>query len=53
MNGRAAAGLSGGSIHNELLFDLFEDQVNLVKLQTGGPPRSMLFVPGTPPKKIP
>lgn len=53
LRGSAPAGLEGGSIRNALLFDLFDDQVNIVKVNRGRSERSLLFVPGDGPKRIP
>ena len=53
LRGSAPAGLKGGSIRNALLFDLFDDQINIVKVNRGRGERSLLFVPGDGPKRIP
>jgi hypothetical protein len=53
LHGSAPAGLEGGSLRNAVLFDLFDDQVNIVKVNRGRGERSLLFVRGDGPKRIP
>lgn len=52
LTGHAARGLKGGSVHNTLLFDMFDDQVNVVRLNTGKGVKTVLFLPGARAKRI-
>lgn len=52
LRGSAPSGVRGGSIRSALMFDLFEDQVNIVQTNLGGSRRSLLFVPGDGAKRL-
>ncbi|HVF40559.1 MAG TPA: DUF6702 family protein [Gemmatimonadaceae bacterium] len=46
-------GLSGYSVASMLLFDLFDDQVNIVQISNDGKRTSMLFTKGDKARRIP
>lgn len=48
-----AGGLKGTRIGNSALCELYDDQVNIVQVTSGGTRRSLLFTPGDHPKPIP
>lgn len=52
---RAAApsGLRGGQVRNAILFDVYDDQVNVVRARYSGRARSLLFTPGDAPRRLP
>jgi hypothetical protein len=52
---RAAApsGLAGLRVHARLLFDVYEDQINIVQARYEGRHVSLLFSRGDPPKPLP
>lgn len=52
LRGPAPSGVRGGSVRNALMFDLFEDQVNIVRTDLGGNDHSLLFVPGDGTKRL-
>lgn len=52
LRGTAPNGLQGGAIWNSLLFELFEDQVNIVQVRNGGSRRSMVFTRGDGGKRL-
>lgn len=43
LRGSAPAGIAGGALRNSLLFDLYDDQVNLVRASYAGRTESLLF----------
>lgn len=53
LRGTAPAGVRGGSIRNELIFNLHADQVNIVKASYGGTERTLLFTRGAGAKRLP
>lgn len=53
LRGAAPSGLRGGSIRNDLIFDLFKDQVNIVKLEVAGRSHTLLFTRGSGSKRLP
>jgi hypothetical protein len=53
LRGTAPAGLRGGSIRNDLIFNLHADQVNIVKASYGGAQRTLLFTRGGGVKRLP
>lgn len=46
LRGPAPAGLAGGAIRNTLMFNFFDDQVNIVQTTIGKRKKSMLFTSG-------
>lgn len=52
LQGRAPAGLAGGSVVNTVLQELFSDQVNVVKVQLPKQERTLLFTRGAAPKRL-
>ena len=52
LQGTAPAGLRGGSVRNTLMFDLFEDQVNIVQATYDGRKQSLLFTRGDGAKRL-
>ena len=53
MQGPAPGGIGGGSLRNELLFDLYDDQVNIVQVKQGSAPQTMLFTSGDGTQRLP
>lgn len=53
LRGAAASGLRGGRVRNAMLFNLYQDQVNVVRAQYGGRARSLLFTPGDGARPLP
>ncbi len=49
----APEGLSGLRVEVRLLFDLYEDQINIVQASYGGRRESLLFTRGDAPKRLP
>jgi hypothetical protein len=49
----APEGLSGGRVHSTLLCERFEDQVNIVRVLSGGRTTTLLFTRGDQPKALP
>ncbi len=49
----APGGLAGLRVHARLLFDLYEDQINIVQARYEGRRVSLLFSRGDPPKPLP
>lgn len=49
----APEGLAGATVHAAQLFEVFEDQVNVVQASYGGARRSVLFARGEAPKRLP
>ncbi len=43
LRGSAPAGIAGGAVRNSLLFDLYDDQVNLLRASYAGRTESLLF----------
>jgi hypothetical protein len=52
LRGSAPAGLRGGSVINILMFDLFEDQINIVQATYNGRKQSLLFTRGDGAKRL-
>lgn len=52
LRGSAPAGISGGSLRNTLMFDRFDDQVNIVQVKPGAAPQTLLFTPGDAAKRL-
>lgn len=52
LRGSAPAGLRGGSVTNTLMFDLFEDQINIVQATYDGRKQSLLFTRGDGAKRL-
>jgi hypothetical protein len=53
LRGAAATGLRGGQVRNAMLFNLYQDQVNVVRAQYAGRARSLLFTPGDGARPLP
>jgi len=53
MQGAAPAGLRGATIRNELVFDLFDDQVNILKARYRGGQQTLLFTRAARVKRLP
>ena len=53
LRGAAASGVRGGQVRNAMLFDLYQDQVNVVRAQYAGRARSLLFTPGDGARRLP
>lgn len=49
----APSGLGGLQVQNRLLYELFEDQVNIVQVVEGGRRQSMIFTRGDGPRRLP
>lgn len=53
LRGAASSGLRGGQVQNTMLFNLFADQVNVVRARYAGQARSLLFTPGAGARRLP
>lgn len=53
LHGEMPEGPRGGTVRNNLMFDLFDDQVNIVQITYGGEKRSLLFTRGKGSKRLP
>lgn len=53
LTGEARRGLSGATVRQEMLMELFADQVNVVQIRRPGGDASLLFLPGDRPKTLP
>ena len=53
MRGTSPAGLRGATVRNELVFDLFDDQVNIVKARYRGEQHTLLFTRDARVRKLP
>lgn len=53
IRGAAPSGLRGGRVRNAMLFDLYQDQVNVVRAKYAGRTRSLLFTPGDGVRPLP
>ncbi len=53
LRGAAPSGLRGGQVRNAMLFDLYDDQVNVVRARYAGRARSLLFTPGDGARRLP
>ena len=48
----APRGLAGATLRQEMLMELFTDQVNVVQVRRAGGTASLLFLPGDRPKTL-
>ncbi|MBV9773205.1 MAG: hypothetical protein JO040_04610 [Gemmatimonadetes bacterium] len=49
----APSGTQGVQVWNRMMFELFEDQINIVQVNTAGRRRSMIFTRGDGPRPLP
>ncbi len=53
LTGTLSRGLSGATVRQEMLMELFTDQVNVVQVRRPAGDASLLFLPGDRPKMLP
>jgi hypothetical protein len=53
LEGRAPAGVRGGTLRHGVLLDMFSDQVNILKVRYGRVERTLLFTRGAERKRLP
>ncbi|MGI9077081.1 MAG: DUF6702 family protein [Gemmatimonadaceae bacterium] len=53
LRAKSARGLGALEVHNRVLFDLHDDQINIVQVTDGRRRHSLLFTKGDGPKRLP
>lgn len=51
--GRMSSALKGATVSSNILFEKYRDQINIVQASSGQTKTSLLFTPGTQPRKLP